>query len=365
VAGNKADESREIKKTKADKASTKSGFDVRILFMWLILFSAIIVVAYSALFEYVKPDEFGIKVKKIGIPRGVQKKIYHAGLHFILPLGLEDIDRFPKGMQLLELTNSPTTAALGARKEKAAHIQTSDGFYVEVDVSIIYRIINPYLVFTTIGPGKAYEDNGIIPKAEPALKETLGKLTTEEFYNSPLRTNKTLEAKERLNRELKPKGIQVEQVLVRYFIYSHEIQKNIEEKKLKDQLVFTNQSAARAAKEEAVLTKIIQEGKVVADVEMEKGRAYVTRKLAEKDLYARKKKAEADLMVKLADAEKVRLKNDALRGEGAERMVGLKMAEVYKGLDVVILPSDGPVGVNPLDLNNALRLFDVRKGGAE
>ena len=57
------------------------------------------------------------------------------------------------------------------------------------------------------------------------------------------------------------------------------------------------------------------------------------------------------------------MKNEALKGKGAERMVGLKMADVYKGLDVIILPSDGPSGVNPLDLDNALNLFDVRQGG--
>jgi len=176
---------------------------------------------------------------------------------------------------------------------------------------------------------------------------------------------KTREARERLNEELHPKGILVDQVLVRYFRYSPEIQKNIEEKKLKDQLVFTNQAAARAATEEAQLKKIIQEGQVSVEVEMEKGRAYVTRKLAEKDLYVRRKNAEADLLVKLAEAEKVRLKNDALKGLGAERMVGLKMADVYKGLNTIILSSDGSAGVNPLDLNKALRLFDVRQGGAQ
>ena len=91
----------------------------------------------------------------------------------------------------------------------------------------------------------------------------------------------------------------------------------------------------------------------------------VVGKLAEKDSYVRKKKAEANLMVQLAEAEKVRLKNDALRGLGAERMVGLKMADAFKGLELVVLPSDGPAGVNPLDLDNALKLFDVRKGGAQ
>ena len=322
----------------------------------------LIVVGYNLFFVYVRPDEYGIKVARVGINRGVQKKIYQAGLTFVLPFGLQKIYRLPKGIQVLELTNNPGTAAGAARKDRAAHIQTSDGFFVDVDVSFLYHIKDPYLVFTTIGPGTLFEDNGIIPKAEPALKETLGKLTTEEFYNSPMRVQKTEEAKAQLNSELNLKGIAVDQVLVRYFIYSKEIQKNIEEKKLQDQMVFTNQAAARAAKEEAELKKIVQEGMVIAAVEIEKGKAYVTRKIAEKDLYVRKKKAEADLLVKLAEAERVRLKNEALKGIGSERMVGLKMADAYKGLDVIILPSDGPDGVNPLNLDNALQLFDVRKG---
>ena len=61
----------------------------------------------------------------------------------------------------------------------------------------------------------------------------------------------------------------------------------------------------------------------------------------------------------------MRLKNEALKGIGSERMVALKMADAYKGLDLVILPSDGAHGVNPLDLNNTLQLFDVRKGGGK
>lgn len=328
----------------------------------LIAVIVLIIIGYNLFFIYVQPDQYGIKVARVGMNRGVQKKIYQAGLTFVLPFGLQQMYQLPKGIQVLELTNFPDTAAAMARKDRAAHIQTSDGFFVDVDVSFLYHIKDPYLVFTTIGPGTLYEDNGIIPKAEPALKETLGKLTTEEFYNSPMRVQKAEEAKQRLNKELNLKGLEVDQVLVRYFIYSKEIQKNIEEKKLQDQMVFTNRAAARAAKEEAELKKIVQEGMVIAAVELEKGKAYVTRKIAEKDFYVRKKKAEADLLVKMAEAERVRLKNEALKGIGSERMVALKMADAYQGLDVIILPSDGPDGVNPLNLDNTLRLFDVRKG---
>jgi regulator of protease activity HflC (stomatin/prohibitin superfamily) len=323
---------------------------------------AVIIILYGLCLVYVAPDEFGIKLVRLGAHRGVQKEVYGPGLYFIVP-GMHEMHRLPKGVQVLELTNTPQTAALSSRREKAAHIQTSDGFFVSVDVSIIYRISDPYLVFTMIGPGTLFEDNGIIPKAEPILKATLGELTTEEFYNSPRRVKRAEAAKEILNRELNPKGINIDQVMVRYFIYSSEIQKNIEEKKLKDQLVFKNQAEARASTEEAILKKVVQEGEAIVAVKMEEGQAYVTKKRAERDLYARKKKAEADLMVKLAEAERVKLKNEAMEGEGAERMVGLKMADVYKGLQTVILPSDGPSGVNPLNLGKTLNLFDIRKGG--
>ena len=41
-------------------------------------------------------------------------------------------------------------------------------------------------------------------------------------------------------------------------------------------------------------------------------------------------------------------------------MVGLKMAEALEGVELVILPTDGEGGTNPLDLNSMLKRFDVR-----
>lgn len=330
--------------------------------LWLLLVLIVVgAVAAATLLEYVAPNEYGIKVVRIGVNRGVQENIYAPGYHLVLPFGMEEMDRLPKDIQVLELTNNPETAARDAKVETAAHIQTSDGFYVDVDVSILYSIVDPYRVFTIIGPGDSYAQNGIVPLAEPKLKDALGELTTEEFYNSPLRVEKTEKARRHLNAELNPKGLDVKHVLVRYFTYSTEIQRNIEEKKLKDQLVFKNQAQARAADEEAELKKIVEEGEAAVAVELEKGKAYATRKKAEREQYVRSKYAEADLQVQLAEAQKVRLKNEALSGPGAEEMVGLKMADVYKGLDVIVLPSDGPAAINPLDLDSTLRLFDVRK----
>ncbi len=329
----------------------------------LIAVVALLGLIFNLFLVYVAPNEFGIKEVKIGINRGIQEKVYETGLNFVLPFGLEVMHIFPRDLQLFEMTNFPTSATRLHRYEKAALIQTSDGFFVDVDLSIIYKIVDPYKVITTVGPGRMFEDNGIIPKAEPIMKQALGELSTEEFYISPLRFKKMVKARELLDKELQPMGIRVDQVLVRYFQYSEEIQKNIEAKKLQDQLVFKNQAERKAAEEAAKLNKVVGEGEANVRVKLQEGQAYKVKRTAERDLYVRKKHAEGDLLVKLADARKTSLKNRALRGAGSDRLVGLSMAEVYKGLDVIILSSDGAAGVNPLDLEKTLKLFEVRKGG--
>jgi len=340
-------------------ASAKNFFSTVVL--PLIPFIAILIFLFAFL-VYIKPNEYGIKQVNIGANSGIQPKVYETGFHIVLPFGFQVMHRFPRDIQVFELTSYSDTASRDARREKAAHIQTSDGFFVTVDVSVLYHIFDPYKVFTTVGPGKLYEDNGIIPKVEPKLKQALGELTTEEFYNSPLRVEKSDIAKKLLNEELNPKGIQVDHVLVRYFVYSPEIQRNIEEKKLKDQMVFTNQSKAKSSAEEALVKKVRQEGEANIKVKLEEGKAYVTKKSAEKNMYVRTKIAEADLLVNLADAKKTELVNLAYQKKGSDKLVGLKMAEVYNGLDVIMLPSSGQYGINPLNLQDSLRLFGIDQG---
>ncbi len=341
----------------------QSGFARKVVLPLLLLAATVKVLMWSCL-TYVGPAELGIKVVRVPIlgVRGVHKDVYGPGFHVVLKVfDIERMYLFPKDLQVLDLTSAREEAAREASVSKAAHIQTSDGFFVDVDVSILYNIVDPYLVFTRLGTGRLFETNGIVPKAEPVLKQALGELTTEEFYNSPLRSAKAQQATDLLNRDLAEYGLKVDQILIRYFRYTEEIQKNIEERKLKDQLVFKNQAEGRAATEGAKLKKVIQEGQAAVDIKLQEGRAYVTTKDAERDLYVRRKRADADLLVKLADAKKTQLRNDALQGAGSERMVGLKMADVYKGIEVLVLPSDGANGMNPLNLEQTLKLFEVKK----
>ncbi len=346
----------------------------------LLVVAAMLMFFLTNCLYYVRPNHFAIKQVNIGVRPGVRDKVYSSGFHVIAPFGVHLMHSFPRDIQAFEMNaylehkakdkqfnmqfsrsamQKSGTSGRGLQIDKAAHIQTSDGFYVDVDVTVLYHISDPYKLITTIGPGRLYEDNGIVPKVEPTLKETLGEMTTEQFFQSPLRVKKAEEARALLNLELNSKGITVDHVLIRYFKYSDEIQKNIEEKKLKDQLVFTNQSKARAATEEAKVKKVREEGEVNVRIRMEEGRAYAVRKIAEKDLYTRKKHAEGDLLMKLAEARRTELVNNAYQQKGSDKLVGLRMADVLMGLDVIVLPSTGANGFNPLDLEKSLRLFGI------
>ncbi|MBP9837236.1 MAG: SPFH domain-containing protein [Proteobacteria bacterium] len=329
------------------------------ILLFLVVLFAILFFLSSSLLVYIAPNEFGIKQVKIGATRGIHKETLECGLHFVIP-GMSTIHKFPKEIQVFDLSNSQFERSASQRyTEKAAHIQTSDGFFVDVDVSILYRIVDPYKVITTLGAGALYETNGLVPRAEPALKQALGTLTTEEFYNSPLRVKKVILAKQILQAQVEEKGLRIDDVLLRYFRYSPEIQKNIDTKKLKDQMVFKEQAEKHAATEEANKKKIIQQGEAQVAIKLQEGKSYITTKQAEQELYYRKKRAEGDLQVKLAEAYRTELKNKALEGNGSNRMVGLKMAEVLEGLQFIMLSSDGTSGFNPLDLNRMMKLFDI------
>lgn len=325
----------------------------------LVLLFIVAVVAYNLFFEYVRPNEFGIKVVKIGVHKGVQEKVYDPGLAFRIPFGIQEIYTLPRNTQVLELTNREGTAREGIYVDREAKIQTSDGFFVDVDATILYRIDDPYKVFKKLGPMDNYLQLGILPKAEAVLKETLGQLTTEEFYDSAMRVAKADMAQALLNEKLKDEGLVVEHVLVRYFRYSDAIQDNIEAKKLQDQLVFTNESKGRAAEQNQVLQRAMAEGEYLVKVKEAEGDAYRVGKEAERDLYVRSKKAEADLLVATAEAKGVELKNQAMQALGADAMVAIKMAKILSGLDVILLPAGGEQGVNPLDLNSVLKTFGV------
>ena len=68
-------------KFKIPKVELKLSRSIKIL----IVVIALLAMAYNLLFVYVRPNEYGIKVVRIGINRGVQNEFYTAGVHLVIP----------------------------------------------------------------------------------------------------------------------------------------------------------------------------------------------------------------------------------------------------------------------------------------
>jgi regulator of protease activity HflC (stomatin/prohibitin superfamily) len=330
--------------------------------LWPLLALLVVLgVAWNGFAVYIRPGQWGVKQVVLGPGQGVHKDIYPPGLHFLTP-GAERMHLFPADLQVLEMSDAqmPSAHIPNLRTVAAIKIQTSEGYTVSVDVTVLYRIEDPYQVMIQIGPGRLYEDSVVIPRAEQQLRRTFGELDAEQFYKGDTREKVAADAQRLLAEDLLARGIKVTHVLVRQYRYDKRYQAAIESRKIQDQTVFKNQAEAQAALAEAEKNKIVAEGAAAVNVEAARGNAEVQKLASEADLYTRTKAAEGELAVRLARAQGTQLENTALRGVGSENMVGLKMADALKGVEVIVLPSDGEGGTNPLDLNQLLRRFDVR-----
>lgn len=331
--------------------------------LYLVLAAALfLLVGWGVCTVYVRPNEFAVKQVIVGRHKGILPEVYYPGLHFVSP-GTERLHVFPTDIQSLDLTSDPNERPKDDKRvTPAMNIQTSEGYTVTVDVSVLYRIEDPYKVLTTIGPGKLYEDALVIPRTEQLLRKWLGQLDAEEFYDVNKRVTRSRKARDELNGELVPNGIRVTQIFLRRYVYDGRYQAAIEQRKIQDQTVFKNIAEAELATATAERDRVVATGQATIRVELARGDAEKKKLDAEADLYSRRQHAAGDLAVTLAEAEGTRLENEALRGIGAENLVGLKMAEVLRGTKVIVVPTDGESGINPLDLRSALKRFDVRSG---
>jgi len=357
----------DIRPTRPFSGAAFADLGLRILKRFLksrvaLIAAAVLFFAYcgpASCTTYVPPNRVGVKQVYYGANAGIRTETYAPGIHFVT-VGVERLHMFPRDLQLINFSESPSESSTHFRAAPSIKIQTSDGYNVQLDVSVLYRIEDAPKIMTEAGPGHAYEDRLVIPRADRILRKTLGELNAEEFYQGPQRIEKANAAHQMLKTELATYGISVDAVLIGRYIYDQRYQQLIEGRKIKDQTVFLRQAEAKSAIEQRKRDTMVAEGKANQEIELERGRAEVQKLGAQADLYRRKRAAEGKLLVELAEAKGTQLENNALQGAGSENMVGLKMADVLKGVRVIVLSSDGANGTNPLDLAGTLKKFEVR-----
>jgi regulator of protease activity HflC (stomatin/prohibitin superfamily) len=294
---------------------------------------------------YVAPNEIALRQISVGPSKGLQKKLVGPGYRRQLR-GFETVRTFSRDIQVIEFTNSETERSPDHRTVSAINVPTVDGYPVAVDMTVLYRIADPFLVVSRFGFGKAYEDNVVIRFTDPYVKQYLGELRAEEFYGEH-RLVKAHQLKLELAKRFKENGLYLADVLIRQYDYPDTFQQLTEQKKIQDQSVLTNRALAKQAEVETRLRQTAAQGQNSINVRTAEFQAEITGINAQRELYERSKHAEADLLVRKAEAQGSAMINQAMEGPGSDKLLKLR-----KGL-ALLNSIKGPIYISedPTDLS--------------
>lgn len=274
---------------------------------------------------YVPPDMIGVRQVSYGFSKGskgLQRKPVASGYQWQIT-GYEKVHTFPRDIQVVEFTSSSSEAAGGHRQMPSIKVPTVDGYPVDVDVTVLYRITDPYKVASTFGFGKAYEESVVIRFTDSLVKRYLGELRAEQFYHEA-RLAKVATLKTDLIKIFESNGIKLADVLIRQYDYPPTFQALTEQKKIQDQSVLANRELAKQAEVQTRLNQMIAEGQNLINVKTSEFNAQITEINARKDLYERQKRAEGDLLIRSAEANGTEQINRALEGAGSAKLLKLR-----------------------------------------
>lgn len=322
------------------------------LFARLMLVLAPLLFARTCLITYLKPDEIGLRQISFGPSKGLQKELVQPGYRRQIR-GYETVRTFRRDLQAVEFTNAESErGSADHRTVGALNVPTVDGYPVTVDVTVLYRIADPFLVVSKFGFGRAYEDNVVIRLTDPAIKKHLGELRAEEFYRDQ-RLVKVRALKQEIAARFKENGIQLADVLIRHYYYPETFQSLTEQKKIQDQSVLTNRALAKKAEVETRLRQTAAEGQNAINVRTAEFQAQITGINAQRDLYERSKRAEADLLVRAAEAKGTEAINHAMEGAGSDKLLKLRKGlALLNGIKGPIYITDDPTDLGRLSSNN-------------
>jgi regulator of protease activity HflC (stomatin/prohibitin superfamily) len=276
----------------------------------------------GCLFTYVKPGQIGVRQISVGGSQGLQKEPVLPGYRREIA-GYEQVHTFPRDLQVVEFTNNQAESSSGHRQVTAIKVPTADGYPVDVDVTVLYRVADPFKVASKYGFSNAYEQSVVVNLTDSLVKQYLGVLLAEQFYGKE-RAARVRALRAELAHRFEPNGLLLFDVLIRQYDYPDTFQALTEQKKIQDQSVLANRALAKQAEVQTRLNQVIAEGQNLVNVKTAEVNAQITEINARRDLYERQRRAEADLLIKSAEANGTEMINRALEGAGSAKLLRLR-----------------------------------------
>jgi regulator of protease activity HflC (stomatin/prohibitin superfamily) len=311
----------------------------------------------------VRPDEWGVEQQKFGFKRGIVDRPYGAGLYFVGPGAT--MHTFPRAIHVLEASYDRQEAESRARRMsgdvvtrvdryferrnrllggnathrvvEALNVQTSDGYAVTADVTLLYAIFDPVKVAREFGWGSLYVDAFVLNTFRNGVLTTLGKMNAESFYDEALRIQALDEAKALLSLRLKERGFELTELLLRNFRYADSYEKALQDKKVAVQLAEKNRKESLANEERAKLKQLESKGNANITIAESEVQTKIAKVRAEAELYGSQVRAHGDKEVNVAQAEAKRLRADALARSGGRYVVALETAKMFDNIDGAVM----------------------------
>jgi hypothetical protein len=330
--------------------------------------SFIVVVALLVLFIStctIKVPANRIGVRTLLTSSGVEPKDFDAGYVMAIP-----------GLHQVRLWD-PTWTNL----RETLQVRGSDQYTTTVDISVLLRIKRG----KCFEVAKTYQDEEHVNKLARTMlnkyaNEILAQMKTEDFYNTPVRDAKTLEAQLAMDAQLAPVGIEVKNLLLRNIVYDPKFEQQLLQKQLAGQTMSLEVSKGKlaAAQTETELiqrkaeaeVKRVEESKVqeIENLTAENARKVteITQdaKLAAASILA---KAEASKRQHTAEADLLKAKASATGTELLSRAYKRLGASYYFARQAIEGMTMGEIEVNsnnfnPLDMEKLLKALglDVR-----
>jgi regulator of protease activity HflC (stomatin/prohibitin superfamily) len=218
----------------------------------LVVVAVAVAIGYSG-YTHLEPGEVAVIKNNV---TGAESVRTESGIILHLPLGLTDVYKLDRRVQVLTMGKKPSTSTrsrtwLKSSSDRSVQnnnvkIKVADGSNVELDVEVNLRVIptEAAAIIRKVGVGDAFKTKMIRSYTRALIREKYGKLKLEEVSDPATRTTKNVEVQRDLNRALKPFGTEITLVNTTNFTFNTEYEKLVKEKKATAQ-EYTNQKAAQ------------------------------------------------------------------------------------------------------------------------
>lgn len=223
------------------------------------LFIAFVVIGlgfWACLFS-VPPGEVYVRFDPLS--GGIKEAQYGEGLHIKAPwISVYD---YSIKTQIYTMSSEEDT---GESNTTGVKTVTNEGLYVDLDISIQYRIdpTKAWEIRQKYGPEGQYQDVIVLPQIRSTLRDIISQFSAAEVYGAG-KSAVELAIFTDLVNNLEPKNIIVEQVLLRNVTLPEQLVNSIENKKRAEQDALAMEYVLQKAKQEAE-QKIIEAGGIAA-----------------------------------------------------------------------------------------------------